>query len=830
LKVDKSVKIDYALLQEIEKLKDTNKRFSNLLSKISDLTHQLEKRFKGILPFNLKPSKIRQIGMKLHITQDSLTSLWHHNDRLERRMLELRKQRKDTLEYYFSLNKKIRKALYLTLPAIKKNINNRELALEVGLFKDLLKRFIITPRIHQKLITAQDQFAIDTTIHNMVEINEIAGKYGTPGMVMALQVSMSTKPEALISLDRKMRAYREQILRDNHELEIPFVWIVPLFEDIISVKNLKNYLNKIWEYSLQSRRLNQETGERFAEIITEIFVAGSDLSQQISQTAGMHIYKEAKRDLASWLAEKGLIGIVRMKMGSGEPMQRQGGYYSPVVGQPAFVKSEDSLKRFSKHLNASTKKSTEYAATPLLGVFAGGDLRTFQSNISEKLRYISVHDLSQLLYHIKESQKFYENEIIRAGEPLVETRLQFKTRGLKELERLTVGRKDNLYDDFLLIVTENFRQILYGREEDVVGIHAISYFISRTTPPLRDRPTVRPGKASTSAAGQKILERIADTIPFSSYGSLLRAISHNQSQTAVLGINQLTTGLFRALDSFSQKYSNLGESIALIEDRILPNLPVYEILHTLRIYHDVDLKYLNRMEKEFPAGNSAFLALREDIDSLGKYLILFQRELLRRHGLNVTDFFEDDKFIPNLLPTLRPDLAIVLQPDFFNTNPEIFLHSIIGNVDSKWFSKIKKLLLISEKVKFWRAKMWNLLEKPVTQRVASFVELAISLYSLSSNSQTKELSFAPKKLKLPTDLSNVLKMSNDDNMHQFLAAAFEYLSVISEGMVEVPINIIRAIKEVERIIKIEEQALSPKQQDLLRFYLLQIARLTGENG
>jgi hypothetical protein len=108
--------------------------------------------------------------------------------------------------------------------------------------------------------------------------------------------------------------------------------------------------------------------------------------------------------------------------------------------------------------------------------------------------------------------------------------------------------------------------------------------------------------------------------------------------------------------------------------------------------------------------------------------------------------------------------------------------------------------------------------------------LAIALYSLSSNAQTKELPFAPRKLKLPTDLSNVLKMSGDDNMHQFLATAFEYLSVISEGMVEVPINIIRAIKEVVRIIKIEEQALSHKQQDLLRFCLLQIARLTGENG
>jgi hypothetical protein len=529
------------------------------------------------------------MGMQLHVAKDPLTSLWHHNDRLERKMLDLRKKRKDTLEYYFSLNKKIRKILHQSLPSIQKNINNREFALEACQYKDLLKRFIITLRIHQKLITAQDQFAIDTTIHNMMEINEISGKYGNPGMVMALQVSMSTKPEMFISLDRKIRAQREQILRDNPKLEIPSIWLIPLFEDIDSVKNLKNYLNKIWEYSLQSRRLNQETRERFAETITEIFVAGSDLSQQIGQTAGMNLYKEAKYQLTAWLAEKGLLGIVRMKMGSGEPMQRQGGYYSPVVGLPAFIRSEDSTKRFSENLSESTKKSTEYAATPLIGVFAGGDLRTFQSNISEKLRHISVHELAQLLYHVKESQMFYEKEIIRAGEPLVETRLQFKTRGLKELERLTLGRKENLFDEFLSIVTENFRQILYGREEDVVGIHIISYFISRTTPPLRDRPTVRPGHGVSGGAGQKILERIAGTIPFSHYGSLLRAISHNQSQTAVLGINQLTTGLFRALDTFSQKYFDLGESISLIEDRILPNLPVYEILHTLRIYHDVDL-------------------------------------------------------------------------------------------------------------------------------------------------------------------------------------------------------------------------------------------------
>jgi len=830
LKQDKSIRIESLLLKEIEKIGGTNKKFSNLLNEITQLTHQLEKRYRGILPFNLKAGKIRQIGMKLRIAKDPLTSLWHHNDRLERKMLELRTRRKNTLEFYFSLNKQLRETLSALLPSIQKNLSDKKLLLEVCLYKDLLKRFVITPRIHQKMITAQDQFAINTTVHNINEINEIAARYGSPGMVLAFQISMSTKPEALILLDRKMRARREQNLRENSKAEMPTMWLIPLFEDIDAVKNLKNYLNKIWEYSLLSRRLNQEISERFTEIICEVFVAGSDLSQQVGQAAAMSLYKEANHVLTLWLSEKGLIGKVRMKMGSGEPMQRQGGYYSSLVGKPAFIHSKDSTKRFSGYLKESTKKSTEYAATPLIGVFAGGYLRTFQSNISEKLRYLPVNELSQLLFHVKESQRFYENEIVRAGEPLIETRLQFKTRGLKELERLTFGRKDHLFDEFLNIFTENFRQILYGREEDVVGIHIISYFIARTTPPLRDRPTVRPGKAVSGDAGQKILEKIAETIPFSRYGSLLRAIAHNQAQTTVLGINQLTTGLFRALDTFSQKQYAEGETISIIEDRILPNLPVYEILHSLRIYHDFDLVYLNRLENSFPAGNSAFLALREDIDSLSKYIILFQRELLRRHGLNVADFFEDDKFIYDLLPTLRPDLAALLQPNLFNTDPEILSAAIKGKIDPEWFEEIKKLLVVPGQVKFWRKKIWNLLEQPVSQRVESFIELATALFSLASNSNTKDLPFAPKKVKLSTDLANFLKMPGDDNMRQFLAAAFEYLSVVSEGMVEIPINIIRAIKEVERIIKIEEQALTVKQQDLLRFYLLQIARLTNENG
>ncbi|MGC8654701.1 MAG: pyridoxal phosphate-dependent aminotransferase, partial [Candidatus Kryptoniota bacterium] len=208
LRSDGDVRINPKLLLEIEKLPVSNKKFSSLLNKITLLTHQLEKRFRGTLPVNVKPGRMRRLGMKLHIAKDPLTWLWQHNDRLERKMLELRQRRRETLEYYFSLNKELRKTLYHLIPKIKENLSNRELLLEISSYRDMLRRFVVTPRIHQKLITAQDQFAIDTTVHNINEINEIGGKYGNPGLVLALQVSMATKPEALISLDRKLRSKR----------------------------------------------------------------------------------------------------------------------------------------------------------------------------------------------------------------------------------------------------------------------------------------------------------------------------------------------------------------------------------------------------------------------------------------------------------------------------------------------------------------------------------------------------------------------------------------------------------------------------------------------
>jgi aspartate/methionine/tyrosine aminotransferase len=826
----KGASVDPHLKYELEHLQDRTYKFTRLLDTIITLTHQLERRYRSVLPFHETPGTLRRVGMALHVASDPVTSLWHHNDRLERKMLHLRTSRKNGLEYYFSLNKQLRKQLYELIPFITSHVNDLEITMEAALFRDLLKRFTITPRITQKLITSHDPFAIDTTVHNIHEINEIAGTYGNPGIVTALQISMSSNPSALIALDRKMTSKREHVLRDKHTCDLPQIWLVPLLEDVDSVGNVEKYLSKVWDYSHQTRKMGQPTRERFAELICEIFIAGSDLSQQAGQTAGAAMYKRAKFQIVRWLAEQGLATEVRIKLGSGEPMQRQGSYYADVSGKRAFVSVNNSVELLKQYLSESTRKSTDYATTPLMGIFSGGDLRTFQSAVSEQLRHLSIVDLVKTLYHIRLSQQNYRKELVRASEETIESRMQAKKRGEQEIERLTIGTTDRVFDELLQTFTANFRQIVYGSDEDVVGIHLISYFIARTTPPLRDRPTIRPRHDGNGDRGQKILEKIAETIPFSRYGSLLRAIAHNQAQTAVLGINQLTCGLFRTLDAFSWKGKSEGETRSLISEKILPYLPVYEILHSLRIYHDVDLSYLGKIERAFPAGNTAFSALREDIDAMNKYIGLFQQELLRRHGLETADFFEGDKFNPALLPTLRPDLAVLLQSDLFNTDIE----SVVGQhpgIDTQWRRETDLLLRIPLEIREWRLKAWELLERPVFQRVQSFAELAVSLNSLSSKMKSVELPASMKGIKLSPDLSNFFRTARaDDEMRQFLAAATEYLTSASEGMVEVPITIIRALKEVEHIAKIEELALSEEDQNLLRFYLLQIARLANENG
>ena len=174
-----------------------------------------------------------------------------------------------------------------------------------------------------------------------------------------------------------------------------------------------------------------------------------------------------------------------------------------------------------------------------------------------------------------------------------------------------------------------------------------------------------------------------------------------------------------------------------------------------------------------------------------------------------------------------PDVAVLLQENIFNTEMKI-LQSLIGtNIDKGWHDEVARLLNIPKEVGKWRETIWKLLEEPIFQRVMSFSELALALHALSSSEFQEDYVFTPKKMKIAPALT---PGTFDDSMQEFLSAALDYLTAISKSMVEVPVSIIRALREVEKIMKIEEQALDPKEQDLLRFYLLQIARLTSENG
>ena len=153
------------------------------------------------------------------------------------------------------------------------------------------------------------------------------------------------------------------------------------------------------------------------------------------------------------------------------------------------------------------------------------------------------------------------------------------------------------------------------------------------------------------------------------------------------------------------------------------------------------------------------------------------------------------------------------------------------DVDAAWTREFSALLALPLSIRRWRAQAWALLEQPVLQRVEAFVELAVSLHGIASREGMGEFSLSGRSVRMPSRLDSFFRAARtDDEMRQFLAAATQYLTIASEGLVEVPANIIRAMREVERIARIEEQALSSDQQDRLRCYLLQIARLTGENG
>ena len=119
---DPNADVDPELISELNSLPQRNQRFTQILNTITLLTHQLEQRYRGTLPFSVEATPLQSLAARLHLRRDPVQILLQHNDRYERRMLELRQERRAMLEYYLALNKKLRKQLHTLIPAIQTNL------------------------------------------------------------------------------------------------------------------------------------------------------------------------------------------------------------------------------------------------------------------------------------------------------------------------------------------------------------------------------------------------------------------------------------------------------------------------------------------------------------------------------------------------------------------------------------------------------------------------------------------------------------------------------------------------------------------------------------
>ena len=156
---------------------------------------------------------------------------------------------------------------------------------------------------------------------------------------------------------------------------------------------------------------------------------------------------------------------------------------------------------------------------------------------------------------------------------------------------------------------------------------------------------------------------------------------------------------------------------------------------------------------------------------------------------------------------------------------------VSGKIDDAWRKQVEQLLQLPKRIHEWRSIIWEVIGESVYERVQSFSELATALYSFSTTRSYGVTTVPVSGAKLSPSLSGFFRTARaDDEMRNFLIDAIEYLNSFAEGNIEVPVSIIRAMNDVEQLAQIEESALPPDKQDVIRGCLLQIARLAGENG
>ncbi len=798
--------LDQSVQKELSRLPADLDKFWKVLNKITRLTHQLEKRYSGLLPGHL----FGAAGQRRHLTwkRDPVKKLFAHNDRLERKMQQLRRERSRRLTYFFDLNKRLRKELFALAPQVIKNRHDEKVAGIVSGYRNLLSRFALTPRIHQKIIRAADPFAVETTMQNLLEINALSARFGNPMIIPALQVSMSNDPQALVHLDRLMLA-QPQARENNARLKL-----IPLFEEESVLLRLEEYLDHVWNYAAESAALNQEVPARFSELVSEIFVAGSDLSQNIGSISSRSMFNNTVRRFIEWQIAKNISPLLRVKLGCGEAAQRQAGYYNPYSGRPVTA------------LENSAGFPLAFGRYPLLGLARLDQLMTVQSNGAEHIfRFLPLSERDRLFHHMRNMQSNFYTEAMRIREMATETRLSLGRRAEKELQRLCRVADDPLVEEFNDLHKEYYRRIVYGSENDLFGIHVITYFISRMVPALRDRPAIRPSREDSNSSGQ-IMERLAQTIPMARHDSMLRAIGHNRAQSVVLGSNQFTTGLFAALHQLIRSKRGQLQENQIIE-RILHHLPVYDILKSIRYYQQKDLRHAHFFDEEFRRGNSAWAILENDAILIDKYIPHLQNQLLIDLGISADK--ASGRLADRLMDKLHPDLAVLLQENIFNTDIAVYREKYGTNRTAL----LQEILQRPEKIKNWRDEIWQLIGSKVKKQVSSFIDLARAIHGLSQRTALAGGLLGAEENKLPRladDIQQLIQKDAEDPMRRFLYSAATLLARASAENVQLPVDAVRALRDVRRIAQIDQQLLSPKEQNELRYYLLQIARLTNDNG
>jgi len=813
-------------LEEIGSIEERIENFQNILQKITLLTSRLEEKYRKTIPLEYSQGKTRQFLRKLGLLRDPLKSLWKHNDRNERRMQQYRKQRSSEIRQLFEINRVLTEIVEAATFRDREKLQTDNWLFYLQSYKNYLKRFYLTPRIHQKIILDKDQFAVDTTVYNLVELNVLGSQYGYDGFVLVIQVSMASDAGAILALYQKLCEEKARVLRKTPGLHLPDIRIVPLFEELDSIRRIPEFLDEIWKFAEITHTLGQSTADRFREIIGEFFIAGSDLSQQVGQLKAYSLYQDAREMLDRWMWEKNLLGRIRIKFGSGESPQRQGGYYDATGGLRVFTNDFYENNRNFASIEPLKLVSFRRARSPLSGILSHSDFRTFQSNVMEQLRGLRMQELANVFNHIRTKQQdFWTRVLSRAS--------QLPGEGDKTwtiLRHLIRREDDTVFLEFLNDVQSNFKQIVYGRPEDMTGIHVVSYFLSRTLLPLRDRPTVRPSKEPAMDRSREIVERLSSTLPLATHGTLLRAIGHNKAQTILLGVNQFTTGLFRASYQFLERGNS--DRLEIFQQHILPHLPVRDILNTLRLYHDPELTFISQVEEAFPPGNSALKALKEDQSVLKNFIPLFQEELLRKNGVLAKGYIPSRKELDELLPFLRPDLAVLLQEDIFNTLTDALprWQRVPEGLRSKWEEEFAKRRIICDT----REKMWQMLRDPISEQVRSFIELARAVKSLFSQEATFEVPRSSvsrgRVTRLASQINDMLRNVVDDSMRQFLLTAVQYLIYLPETMKDIPEEVLLALRDMEKILKLDEEALTQEQQKILLAYFLKMARISGNSG